>query len=112
MIALLEIILPATDPPPFLHLVFIILILALYLGLAYITYATQHFYTYAFLDPANGKGRLVGYVFGILVASIIVFFIVWGLIWIRRKLTGLGTKSKRDKSMHSVHREDIEIVLK
>jgi len=68
--------------------VFIVLILAGYLGVAYITYATQGIYTYAFLDTHNGHSGLVaGYCFGILAAACIIFLVVKGLIASRRWLT-------------------------
>jgi hypothetical protein len=46
----LEMILPRSDPHPWLLLVPIVIILALYLGLAYLTHATEGFYVYSFLD--------------------------------------------------------------
>jgi hypothetical protein len=46
----LEIILPRSEPHPWLLLVPIVIILALYLGLAYLTHATEGFYVYSFLD--------------------------------------------------------------
>jgi hypothetical protein len=56
----LEIILPRSDPHPWLLLVPTIAILALYLGLAYLTHATEGFYVYSFLDmyvylPCSGR---------------------------------------------------------
>ncbi len=39
--ALFEIIIPRTDPPPPLHLVFLIILLACYLSVAYITHTVQ-----------------------------------------------------------------------
>lgn len=112
--ALLEIILPTTNPPPFLHLPFLILILALYLCLAYITHAAQGWYTYAFLNPANGAGHVAGYVFGILAATIVIFFLVWVVIWLRRKVTGIGKKSKRDKAEFTsgTRYQDVELTTK
>jgi len=88
LFALHEIILPRTHSPPWLHLVPMILILAGYLCVAYITYATQHFYTYAFLNPSiKGSGIVTAYCFGILVAVVIIFCIVKGLIAVRNWLT-------------------------
>ena len=49
--AFLEIFLPRSDPHPWLQLVPLIVIGLLYLALAYLTHATQHFYVYNFLDP-------------------------------------------------------------
>ncbi|MCJ1470713.1 hypothetical protein MMC07_009360 [Pseudocyphellaria aurata] len=87
VLALFEVLIPRTDPPPLLHLLFLIVILALYLALAYITVAAQGFYTYSFLDPGRGKGRVVGYTFGILVAICVIYGLVWGMIWTRRWVT-------------------------
>jgi hypothetical protein len=106
---LLEIILPATDPPPFLHVVGLIIILLLYLGLAYLTHATQGLYVYNFLDPDTGSGKVTGYCFGILIAISIIFFVVWGLIWTRRKFTRQGKKSQRDFDRHSSVDGDVEL---
>ncbi|KAK4994205.1 hypothetical protein LTR66_005719 [Elasticomyces elasticus] len=49
--ALFEIALPRTEPPPFIHIVPLLLLLALYLALAYTTYATAGIYVYVFLNP-------------------------------------------------------------
>ena len=68
-------------------LVPLIVLLALYLGLAYLTHTTEHFYVYSFLNPANGQGLVAGACVGILVASIIVFVIVRYLILLRRWTT-------------------------
>jgi uncharacterized membrane protein len=81
-----------------LHLLFLVLILALYLALAYLTFATQGFYTYNFLDPATGRGHVAAYCFGILAAVVVVFVVVWLLIWARRRLTNTGKKSRADMS--------------
>lgn len=48
--AFLEILLPASEPHPWIQLLPIIIVLALYLGLAYLTHATQGWYVYSFLD--------------------------------------------------------------
>ena len=87
--ALFEVLIPSTNPPPLLHIAFGILLLLLYLALAYVTHATQGFYTYSFLDPSGGhSGRVAGYVFAIAGGFIVLFGIVWGIIWLRRKFTG------------------------
>lgn len=49
--AFMESFLPMSDPHPWIHLPLLILILACYLGVAYITHADQGFYVYHFLDP-------------------------------------------------------------
>lgn len=109
--ALIEILLPCTDIPPPLHLAFLIFILALYLALAYVTKATQGFYTYDFLDPTGGKGKVVAYVFGILLAIAIIYGLVCGLIWARKWLTErLLHKSAIASSKRRTRNSDIEIV--
>lgn len=85
--ALLEILLPRTSPSPPLHIVALVVLLALYLALAYLTHHTQGFYPYSFLDPSRGSGRLAAYIFGILAAACVIFGVVWVLIWLRRYLT-------------------------
>lgn len=110
--ALFEIILPCTDIPPPLHLAVLILILALYLALAYLTKATQGFYTYDFLDPAGpgGKGKVAGYVFGILLAIAIIYGLVCALIWARKWLTErVFHKSAIASSKTEVRNSDIEM---
>jgi hypothetical protein len=39
-----------TEPLPFLHIIVIVVVLALYLSLAYLTHALQGWYTYDFLN--------------------------------------------------------------
>ncbi|RYP60560.1 hypothetical protein DL771_010477 [Monosporascus sp. 5C6A] len=97
--ALFEIFVPRTQPPPFVHLLWLIVILALYLGLAYVTLATKGFYVYPFLNPAatrGGRRGVTAYIFGIMSAVIVIFGIVWGVIWVRRWFTEekMGCKGK------------------
>ncbi|KAF7318428.1 hypothetical protein HMN09_00352000 [Mycena chlorophos] len=75
-----------THPPPHgspspLHIFF----LACYLGVAYITYHTQHFYTYDFLDPVKEGGLLAAYIVGIAVGEAIVFVLVRGVVVLRQR---------------------------
>jgi len=51
VMAFAEIVIPRTLPHPWLNILPIVVLLALYLGLAYLTHSTQHFYVYPFLDP-------------------------------------------------------------
>lgn len=46
-----EIVIPRTLPHPWLNILPLAILLALYLGLAYLTHSTQNFYVYPFLDP-------------------------------------------------------------
>jgi hypothetical protein len=96
--ALLELVLTTAPPHPLLNLAFLILILGLYLSLAYLTYRTEGFYTYSFLDPGlNGvhSGKTAGYIFGVLAAIIVIFAVTQFLIWLRRRLTGGKIKRAR-----------------
>lgn len=83
--------------------------LALYLALAYITHETQGFYTYDFLDPADGGGLLAGYIIGILAAACVIFFLVWGVAWLRNKYTPPGKPSKYEDPRPSQGQRDIEM---
>lgn len=89
LFALVEILLPRTDPFPWIHLPFLILILLGYLAVAYITVADQGFYTYNFLDhdKIGGRGYVAAYVIGIAVGIVVIFVVVKGLIWLRRWVT-------------------------
>ncbi|KAH8822948.1 hypothetical protein DL96DRAFT_1470179 [Flagelloscypha sp. PMI_526] len=83
--ALFEIFMTNIPPLPWLHLVVCVVLLACYLGVAYVTYATQGFYTYEFLDPSEGP-ILAAYIVGIAVGEVIVFVIVRYVIALREKL--------------------------
>ena len=96
LFALLEIALPTTQPPSLVHIPWLLLILALYLTLAYIVHASEGFYTYSFLDPSRGSGRVAAYIFGIAVAVVVVFIVVWVLVWLRKRFTLPGKRSRRD----------------
>ncbi|ORY54809.1 uncharacterized protein BCR38DRAFT_357541 [Pseudomassariella vexata] len=102
MFALFEIIIPRTNPAPWLHIAFLIVLLALYLSLAYLTYHTKGFYTYSFLDPGKQHSLVAAYVFGIAIAIIMIFALVWGLIWTRRWATEkkLGMDGKFARGAH------------
>ncbi|KIH88425.1 hypothetical protein SPBR_07740 [Sporothrix brasiliensis 5110] len=87
--ALFEVVFARTAPQPWLHVVGLIALLALYLALAYITRATKGFYVYSFLDPAQkgGSGLIAAYVFGIAIGCLVVFAVVQGALWVRRWAT-------------------------
>ncbi|KAK4673360.1 hypothetical protein QC763_111260 [Podospora pseudopauciseta] len=94
--AFFEIVIPRTDTPPPLHILWLIFVLALYLALAYVTEATKGFYTYDFLDPEKQKGWVAVYVFGIAIGCVILFGVAWGLIRLRKWVaeTKLGMEGK------------------
>lgn len=77
------------------------MILLLYVTVAYITFYTQGWYPYTFLNTEGGKksGKVTGYCFGILVAILVVFLISWGLIWLRRRVSGGKIKRSRRDSV-------------
>ncbi|KAI9567861.1 hypothetical protein HD554DRAFT_843006 [Boletus coccyginus] len=85
--ALFEILLTHGGPGPWAHLLPLIVILACYLGVAYITYATQGFYTYSFLDPSKEGSLLAAYIVGIAVGCCVVFSIVKGVCLLRRRIS-------------------------
>ncbi len=89
--ALFELFVPRTDPPPAIHMLWLIVLLALYLALAYLTKATRGFYVYDFLDPKT-HGWVAVYVFGIAIGTLILFAFAWVFIWLRKLLT--------EKKMH------------
>lgn len=98
--ALFEIVFPRTAPLPFLHMIPVIVILALYLGLAYLVEEVDGYWVYDFLDnKTNSPGKVAGYIVGILVAAVIVFLIVRYLIvfrvWVtEKKLAKMGKVSR------------------
>jgi len=84
--ALFEILLTRVGPNPWSHTFFLILILAGYLGVAYITYATRRFYVYSFLNPAKQKGFLAAYIVGIPIGEAIVFAVAQGICILRERI--------------------------
>ncbi|KAF9075872.1 hypothetical protein BDP27DRAFT_1314645 [Rhodocollybia butyracea] len=74
-----------SPPPRWWMLPFMIIILALYLGVAYITFDTQGFYPYPFLDPTTQHTFLAAYIVGIALAACIVFSLAKTMMWTRMK---------------------------
>ncbi|CAK7229011.1 hypothetical protein SBRCBS47491_007104 [Sporothrix bragantina] len=110
--ALFEVVVARTVPQPWVHIAGLIVLLALYLALAYITRATKGFYVYSFLDPAQsgGAGLIAAYVFGIAVGCALIFALVQGLIWVRRWITE-AKLGKEGKFAHADRQAvDIEMV--
>ena len=84
--------------------------------MAYIIHATDDFYVYDFLDPSGGKGRIVGYVFGILAGIAVLFGVVSWLIWLRSLLARRLGKDRdgssiRQRSVTKTKEEGNEIEL-
>ncbi|KAJ4368015.1 hypothetical protein N0V83_006370 [Neocucurbitaria cava] len=108
--AFFEILFPRTEPLPWLDLIPTIILLALYLGLAYLTHATEGFYVYDFLDlQDHSSGIVAAYIIGILVAAIVVFLIVRYLIvlrvWVTEKKLGKTGKFSSRGKVGAVHEE-------
>ncbi|RXW16609.1 hypothetical protein EST38_g9245 [Candolleomyces aberdarensis] len=89
---LFELFFTNAGPHPWLHLLWTIVILGLYVATGYITFATQGFYPYTFLDPKNLKTLLIA-LGGITASQIILFILTWGIIKIREAL-GLINESE------------------
>ena len=97
--ALFEVLVPRTAPAPPIHLLWVVVLLGLYLALAYVTYAAQGWYVYPFLNPgetSGGSRGVTAYAFGILAAVLVIFGVVWVLIWVRKWVTEekLGLRGK------------------
>ncbi|KIM34877.1 hypothetical protein M413DRAFT_47246, partial [Hebeloma cylindrosporum] len=85
--AAFEIALSNIEPLPWIDLPVTIVILAGYLGVAYITHATQGIYTYSFLDPKKQGKKLAVYIIGIAIGQVVIFCIVVGILHLRKRLT-------------------------
>ncbi|KAI0831778.1 hypothetical protein BC628DRAFT_1310907 [Trametes gibbosa] len=85
--ALFEITLTNSSPSPWLHLPLCIIMLACYLGVAYITHATQGFYTYSFLDPEKEHAKLAAYIVAVGIAECIAFLLARALAALRMRLS-------------------------
>jgi hypothetical protein len=83
---LFEIFLTNAGPSPWSHMIPCLVLFACYLGVAYITHATQGFYTYSFLDPSVQHGLLAAYIIGMGVGYCILFTIVKGICTLRCRL--------------------------
>jgi hypothetical protein len=86
LFAIVEIVLPATAPPPITHLSVVLLVLSVYLGLAYLTRYTQGFYVYEWMNPAHGKVSVVLHVVGYAGAMLAIFLLVRYAIIVRNML--------------------------
>ncbi|KAJ7472933.1 hypothetical protein B0H11DRAFT_2037790 [Mycena galericulata] len=86
--ALFELLFTNAPPAPWLALPLHVLLFAGYLGVAYITYATQGFYTYAFLDPYTEHAFVAAYIAGIALGAVIVFLLGRGVAVVRQRLAG------------------------
>lgn len=96
--ALLEIILPQTRPMPWEHLAVLLVILSLYLPIAYITKATESIYIYLWLNPKVGAGKIVAHVVGFAIVMVFIFNVVKLIIWFRCQITEEAVFYKPDQT--------------
>jgi len=102
--ALFEILLTNTPASAWILLPPGLLLLIGYVGVVYVTFATQGFYAYSFMNPNGHPGKLALYIGGIGVAECIIFAAVHGLVLLRqRAVTRLrpAPSPTEDKSVSS-----------
>ncbi|KAF2261268.1 hypothetical protein CC78DRAFT_555180 [Lojkania enalia] len=87
LFAIIEIMLPATIPFPWTHISVLLIVLSLYLGLAYLTRWTGGFYVYEWMNPAHGTVSIVLHIVCYTAGIIILFSFVQGSIMSRNYLT-------------------------
>ncbi|KAJ7484127.1 hypothetical protein FB451DRAFT_1231598 [Mycena latifolia] len=97
--ALLELLLTNAPPAPLLALPVQILLLVGYLGVAYITKASQGFYPYPFLNPATQHARLAAYIIGIAVGDVVVFFLTRSVVLLRIRIFASRNKEGREEGL-------------
>ncbi|KXN81233.1 hypothetical protein AN958_05694 [Leucoagaricus sp. SymC.cos] len=116
VVALLEIITTNIPPLPWMTLPACLLVLLAYLGMAYITHASQGVYPYAFLDPHIQHSKLAAYICGIALAEVIIFILVRYAIILRDKISKFGLCHEGDTQpskegldeWEEVHWNDVE----
>lgn len=100
LFAIVEIILPSTSPFPVLHLAGLMVILSLYLALAYLSKVTIGIYVYLWLDPRSGWRQILAHVAGYGGCMIVIFICVQGCI------IGRNYAIKRHSGSGSIMRSD------
>ncbi|KAJ7061737.1 hypothetical protein C8F01DRAFT_145365 [Mycena amicta] len=81
--ALFEIVLTNTPRAAWIFLPFSMLLLIGYVGIVYITYATQGFYAYSFMAPNGHPGKLVLHILAVGLAEVVLFGVVFELVTLR-----------------------------
>ncbi|RMZ92055.1 hypothetical protein DV736_g717, partial [Chaetothyriales sp. CBS 134916] len=90
--AAFEIIIPNTLPYPWAHYSIIALCMSLYVGIAYITKATEGIYIYPWLDPKNGIKQLILHIVCYAALIVGIYVLVRCAIVIRWRLTNREPK--------------------
>ncbi|PWN53572.1 hypothetical protein IE53DRAFT_144999 [Violaceomyces palustris] len=102
-------ILSRTPMRPWWHLLLVVILIACYVGVAYITYATQGFYTYDFLDIGkNGSGVVAAYIIGIGVGAVVSFMISQLVIFLREYLASKLQKGQDVKGWGNARIKGVE----
>lgn len=131
LFCLFEVVFTNNPAPRWIWLPVDIVVLALYLGLAYLSKSTIGYYgelyrvtkaeyinwfvylVYDFLDPNEQGALLAAYIIGIGVAEVLLFSIMYGLIRLRQRLTRSqravegATEADEDKSSSQQHEEKL-----
>ena len=97
--AIFEIVLSATEAPPVTHLSVVLLVLSVYLGLAYLTRYTQGFYVYEWMNPAHGAVSVLLHVLGYAGGMIAIFFLVRYAI-VARNMVAAKVEARRGAGLH------------
>jgi FAR-17a/AIG1-like protein len=87
--ALFEVFFSSVHIQPRSHVIFILLFMLLYIGMAYMIHLTAHFYVYDFLDEGLFGWLTLAFGTGIGAVAATTFFVVQGLVWVKR-FVGLG----------------------
>ena len=95
LFALIEICIPATQRPPVAHLSVLLMLLSLYLGLAYLTKLTQDFYVYEWLNPSHGHWSIIFHIMGYTGGILVIFLLQNLMLEGKQCLTRRFSKKKR-----------------
>lgn len=110
--ALFEVVVPRSDPNPWIHAVVVVVILALYLALSFVSFAVNHEYVYPFLDiQKKGSAFVAIAIVLILAASLVVFAVVHGIMLLRKRLTE-STMRMGGKFSRYDHRDSVTETVK
>jgi hypothetical protein len=101
--AMFEIIFTSTDVPPWTHLPILMVILSLYLGLAYLTRLTGGFWVYEWFSPQFGSRKIVVHILAYTAAIVAIFAFVHYIICARNSLL---RKNSRLKTAEESPRDD------